>query len=57
MFRMKRMTALLMSVLLMESTVCLPAMAAEAPGEEPAVVQEEVQQADDPENEGAVIET
>ena len=41
MFKMKRMTALLMSVLLMGSTVCTPAMAAEATGEETVAVQEE----------------
>ncbi|MCR5810209.1 MAG: Ig-like domain-containing protein [Lachnospiraceae bacterium] len=35
MFKLKRMTALLMSVLLMGSTVCAPAMAAEVTGEEP----------------------
>ena len=44
MFRMKRMTALLMSVLIMGSTVCAPAMAAEATGEETATVQEETAQ-------------
>ena len=42
MFKMKRMTALLMSVLLMGSTVCAPAMAAEVTGEEQGAVQEEV---------------
>ena len=41
MFKMKRMTALLMSVLIMGSTVCAPAMAAEATGEETVAVQEE----------------
>ena len=42
MFKLKRMTALLMSVLLMGSTVCAPAMAAEVTGEEQGAVQEEV---------------
>ena len=41
MFRMKRMTALLMSVLIMGSIVCVPVMAAEATGEEPAAVRED----------------
>ena len=56
MFRMRRMTALLMSVLLMGSTACTPAMAAEATGEEPVVVQEEVQQAEAAEPVEDVIE-
>ena len=41
MFKMKRMTALVMSVLLMGSTICAPAMAAEVTGEEQGAVQEE----------------
>ena len=42
MFKMKRMTALLMSILLMGSTVCAPAMAAEVNGEEPENAAENV---------------
>ena len=42
MFKLKRMTALLMSVLLMGSTVCAPAMAAEVTGEEPENAAENV---------------
>ena len=56
MFRIRRMTALLVSVLLMGSTVCVPAMAAEAPIEEPGAVLEDIQQAEEPETEGAVTE-
>ena len=41
MFNIKRMTALLMSAILMGSTVCVPAMAAEVTGEEQVVLQEE----------------
>ena len=55
MSRMKRMTALLMSVLIIGST-CVPAMAVEVPVEEPAVVQEEVQQAEAAEPVEEVIE-
>ena len=56
MFNMKRMTALLMSVLIVGSAVCVSAMAAEAPVEEPGVVQEDIHQAEEPETEGAVTE-
>ncbi len=41
MINIKRMTALLMSAILMGSTVCVPAMAAEVTGEEQVVLQEE----------------
>ena len=52
MFNMKRMTALLMSALIMGSTICAPAMAAETTGPEPEVIQEEsVKQAEDLETE------
>ena len=51
MFRIKRITILFMSALLMGSTVCTPVMAAEESGEPIAAVQEEAEDEKQPESE------
>ena len=51
MFRIKRITILFMSALLMGSTVCAPVMAAEESGEPIASVQEEPEEEKQPESE------
>ena len=51
MFRIKRITILFMSALLMGATVCAPVMAAEESGEPIAAVQEEAEDEKQPESE------